>query len=392
MLKEALIVSEDAPEQMTSTTVRDEIVSLLSNSWPVSISGLIWILFPMFCLIAVGHVEEKELAGTGFGMMFCNVTGYSVLLGLSSGLETVASQLFGAGQHRLVGIALQRSFLVSLIGLVPICIFWLLSGLYLPLFVEDSVALVASRYVHLFCIALLPCVAYESFRRYLDAQGLFHPPMYTTPVALLIYIPLCWHLVVTLRLGTEGVVLALCAGYSLCLAFLVAYVLHRRLHAATWGGWSTEAVQGIPEFLRVALPSCGMVCLEWWCFELSTLLSGRLGAAAVAAQSVMINVNVGGYMVGVGFSVAAGARVGNLLGAGRPAAARRAALLAWATCVCVMVLVCALEFAFRRQVAGCLPAAAVLERARRRKESRARACTHAFAHSAHAGVLAFVIG
>ncbi len=258
MLKEPLIESEDAPEQINSTTLQDEIESLLSNSWPVSISGIIWMLFPIFCLIAVGHFEEKELAGTGFGIMFCNVTGYSVLLGLSSGLETVASQLFGAGQRRLVGVALQRSLFVSLIGLVPICIFWLLSGLYLPLFLDEGVAQVSGRYIRIFGVALLPCVAYESFRRYLEAQGLFTPPMYTTPVALLVYIPLCWYLVVTRRMGTEGAVAALCVGYFLCLAFLVAYVLYRRLHAATWCGWTTEALRGVPEFLRVALPSCGM--------------------------------------------------------------------------------------------------------------------------------------
>ena len=258
MLHEQLL-AKDHTAEIEDTTIQGEIALLLSNSWPVSVSEVVGMMFPVFCLIAVGHVGEKELAGTGFGMMFCNLTGHSVLIGLSSGLETVASQLFGAGQHRLVGVALQRSFFVSFLVVIPIIIFWLLAGFYMPLFVEEDVAQVSISYVRLFCITIVPRVTYECLRRYLDAQGLFHLPMHTMSIALLLYAPLCWYLVVALRLGATGAAAALCAGECLSLALLAAYVRRRRLHVATWGGWTPEALRGVPEFLGVALPSCGMV-------------------------------------------------------------------------------------------------------------------------------------
>ena len=45
-------------------------------------------------------------------------------------------------------------------------------------------------------------------------------------------------------------------------------------------------------FLKLAVPGAGMICLEWWCFELMTLLSSSLGTHVVAAQTVMFSTTV----------------------------------------------------------------------------------------------------
>ena len=100
-----------------------------------------------------------------------------------------------------------------------------------------------------------------------------------------------------------------------------------------------------------------MICLEWWCFEVVTLASGQLGTTAVAAQAVLFNTNNIAYRIGHGFAVAVGARVGNLLGASLPAAARRAALLAWGACVVIVSVLSIGLYVLRRQWAGMPPQA-----------------------------------
>jgi MATE family multidrug resistance protein len=347
-----LHICEQEKYEQKDATIIEEVKSLISNSWPVVVSGSIGMYFSMICLIAVGHTGEQELAGTGFGIMFCNMTGNSFMIGIASGLETVASQLYGAGQHRLLGIALQRTMFVTSVLAIPIVLFWLFAGLILPVFVEEDIARISGSFVRISCLGLWPYLINECVKRYLNAQGIFLPAMYSSLAALLIYTPLCWYLVDILGMGSSGAALALSAANALSLALLLAYIRLRALHAGTWGGWSRDALRGAPEYLRIALPSCGMICLEWWCFEIMTLASGRLGTAAVAAQSVMFNTNAVAYMIGLGFAVAVGARVGNLLGAGRPAAARRAALLAWGTCVAMLVGVSVGLYLGRRQWAG----------------------------------------
>lgn len=64
---------------------------------------------------------------------------------------------------------------------------------------------------------------------------------------------------------------------------------------------------------------------EWWAFEIVALAAGRLGTVPLAAQSVIMTADQIINTVPFGLGVAASTRLGNLLGAGRPGDARRAA-------------------------------------------------------------------
>jgi len=343
---------ESASEHSKVQNLLEEIRLLVIDSCPITLSGSITMCFTVVCLVSVGHVAEKELAGAGFGIMFCNVTGFSVLIGLSSGLDTVASQLFGAGQHKHVGIALQRTLFITSIAAIPIFVFWLCSGLYMNWFVDEQVAEISGSIVSIMAIGLYPGFACECVKRYLAAQGMYSPSMYSSLATLFLFTPLCWMLVDRMQLGARGAAYALVFVNFLNLSLLLLYVRLCRLHASTWFGWTSEALRGAREYLRVALPSCGMMCLEWWCFEGVTLISGRLGTTVVAAQSVMFTTTAIVYTVGVGFAIATGVRVGNLLGAGEPARARRAAWLGWGVSVAAAALFVVFLSCFRRQWAG----------------------------------------
>ncbi|TVU32458.1 hypothetical protein EJB05_24189, partial [Eragrostis curvula] len=94
----------------------------------------------------------------------------------------------------------------------------------------------------------------------------------------------------------------------------------------TWTGFSREAFRGIPAFLKLAVPSALMLCLESWAFELLTLLSGLLPNPKLetAVLSICFNTYILVFMVPLGLGFAVSIRVSNELGAGRPQAARLA--------------------------------------------------------------------
>ncbi|KAF2297661.1 hypothetical protein GH714_002014 [Hevea brasiliensis] len=50
------------------------------------------------------------------------------------------------------------------------------------------------------------------------------------------------------------------------------------VHKKTWGGISLECLRGWKSLLNLAIPSCISVCLEWWCFGVSTRVGNELGA------------------------------------------------------------------------------------------------------------------
>lgn len=82
--------------------------------------------------------------------------------------------------------------------------------------------------------------------------------------------------------------------------------------------------------IRLAVPSCLGVCLEWWWYELMTLLAGYLSnpGVALAASAIVIQTTSLMYTLPSALSASISTRVGIELGAGRPDKARLAALLA----------------------------------------------------------------
>jgi MATE family multidrug resistance protein len=88
-------------------------------------------------------------------------------------------------------------------------------------------------------------------------------------------------------------------------------------------------LKGLSEIFRLGLPVALMLALEYWAFAISTLWAGWLGEAELAAHSIALNLASITYMVPLGIGLGASARVGNLIGAGEPRGAQRAAWVAF---------------------------------------------------------------
>ncbi len=57
--------------------------------------------------------------------MLANVTGFSIGLGMSTALDTLCSQAFGAGQFKLVGRQCQRGMVIVTLSFLPVIYLWL---------------------------------------------------------------------------------------------------------------------------------------------------------------------------------------------------------------------------------------------------------------------------
>eukprot|EP00842_Homolaphlyctis_polyrhiza_P006686 jgi/Hompol1/7018/HPOL_000283-RA len=58
--------------------------------------------------------------------MFCNVTGFSLGIGMASAMDTLCSQAYtGSSDKHALGKHLQRGIMVSLMMAVPIACVWL---------------------------------------------------------------------------------------------------------------------------------------------------------------------------------------------------------------------------------------------------------------------------
>ncbi|XP_017559892.1 multidrug and toxin extrusion protein 1 [Pygocentrus nattereri] len=294
-----------------------ETVQLLQLAGPVFISQLMIFLISFVSTVFCGHLGKTELAGVALAIAVINVTGLSIGAGLASACDTLISQTFGSNNLKRVGVILQRGILILLLSCFP-CWAVLINTEPILLAVRQSprVASLSQLYVKIYMPSLPAAFMYQLQARYLQNQGIIWPQVITGAAgnvlnALINYIFL--HL---LHLGVAGSAAANSISQCSLAVFLYVYIRWKGLHKATWDGWSRDCLQEWGAFIRLALPSMLMLCVEWWTYEIGGFLAGLISETELGAQSVIYELATIAYMIPLGFGVAASVRVGNALGAG----------------------------------------------------------------------------
>lgn len=262
-------------------------------------------LLQMISLMFVGHLGELPLSGASMASSFTQVTGFTVLMGIASALETLCGQSYGAKQYGLLCIHMQRAMLVLLIASIPLTIIWANTESILKICgQDDDIAHEAGVYASSMIPSLFAYGFLQALTRFLQAQNIVWPMMISSGITTLLHILVCWLLVVKTSLGIEGAAFANCISYWLNAILLVLYARFSSSCSETWAGFSKEALHNILNFLKLAVPSAVMVCLEMWSFEMMVLLSGLLPNPKLQTSvlSICLNTSLTVWMIPVGLS------------------------------------------------------------------------------------------
>lgn len=261
--------------------------------------------------------------------MTANITCYAPIQGLATSLDTLCAQAYGSGQKKLVGLQLQRmTYLIWLLLLPPIWLLWWHADVLLAALLPDTepqTAQLAGQYLRVLILGTPGYAAFETGKRFVMAQGLFHA---TTLVLLLgapLNLVLNWFLVWRLDLGFLGAGLTIVCVQTLLPGLLLGYVVLVEGREC-WGGLRTaHALRNWGPMLRLALPGLVMLEAQFLAFEVLALVSAQFGGAYLAAQSVIITITTTTFQLPFPLSIAASTRVANLVGAGLVDAARLSA-------------------------------------------------------------------
>nr|XP_042111652.1 multidrug and toxin extrusion protein 1 isoform X1 [Ovis aries] len=343
----ALSPERRAPRCLRLADLRRELGALLFLAGPAFLAQLMVFLIGFVSSVFCGHLGKLELDAVTLAIAVVNVTGVSVGFGLSSACDTLISQTFGSQNKKHVGVILQRGVLVLLLCCLPCWALFLNTQLILLLCRQDpAVSRLTQTYVMIFIPALPATFLYTLQVKYLLNQGIVLPQMVTGVAANLVNALANYLFLYQMHLGVMGSALANTVSQFTLALLLFLYILAKRLHQDTWGGWSWECLQDWGPFFRLAIPSMLMLCIEWWAYEIGSFLSGVLGMVELGAQSIAYELAVIVYMVPTGFSVAASVRVGNALGAGDIEQAKTSSAVAllvtglFAVIFCVLLLGC----------------------------------------------------
>ncbi|KAL9446085.1 hypothetical protein AB3S75_013874 [Citrus x aurantiifolia] len=269
--------------------------------------------------LAAFSVENSVIAGLAFGVM----------LGMGSALETLCGQAFGAGSIRMLGVYMQRSWVILLITSCVLSPLYVWSPPVLMLFGETAEISNAAGKFALWMLPQLFAYALNfPIQKFLQAQRK-----------------------VLLGWGLIGAAITLNLSWWLIVILQLLYIFITKSDGA-WSGFSWLAFADLWAFVKLSLASAVMLCLEFWYLMLLVVITGRLPNALIAVDAISVCMNIQGWdaMIAIGFNAAISVRVSNELGAGNARAAKFSVLVVSITAVtigvCCTILVLATRYNF----------------------------------------------
>jgi MATE family multidrug resistance protein len=338
--------------------IAGELRATMALAAPLAAANLAQMAMGVTNMVMVGRLGGVPLAAAGLGGMFYFTAGI-ILQGMPFAVAPLAAHAIGSGDRRGVGevagaglalaVLLSLPFVAGLVGL---------DRLLRAFGYDAALAAEIGRYLHALAWGAPAFLGFGVLRSLFAALSHARSVMAVLVIGVLSNAVLSWALIFghlgAPALGIVGSGYAsaanqwlMLAGLSLCLPVLPGFRELRLLRAAL------AARRGVmAKILRLGLPIGGFRGIETGLFLATGILMGLLGAASLGAHQLVINCASVSFMVPLGLSQAATVRVAYELGAGRPAAARRAGFVALAIGIGFMAVAMVVLLILPRAIIG----------------------------------------
>ncbi|KAF5746566.1 protein TRANSPARENT TESTA 12-like [Tripterygium wilfordii] len=264
--------------------------------------------------LAAVSIENSVIAGFSFGLM----------LGMGSALETLCGQAYGAGQVDMLGVYMQRSWIILITTALCLSSVYIFAGRILRLIGQTAEISKAAGTLSLYMIPQLFAYAINfPIAKFLQAQSKMMVMSLIAAAALVLHTVFSWLLMLKLHWGLVGAAVVLNASWWFIDLSQFLYIVSGTCGRA-WSGFSIKAFHNLWGFVKLSLASAVMLCLEVWYFFVLILFAGYLKDAEVSVDALSICMNILGWtlMVAIGMNAAISVRVSNELGAGHPRTAK----------------------------------------------------------------------
>ncbi|GMI64964.1 hypothetical protein like AT1G47530 [Hibiscus trionum] len=289
--------------------------------------------------LAAVSVENSVIAGLAFGVM----------LGMGSALETLCGQAYGAGRLRMLGVYMQRSWVILLITACLISPIYIWSPPILKLFGETTeISNAAGKFALWMMPQLFAYAMNFPIQKFLQAQRKVMVMAVISALVLVLHAFFSWLLILKLEWGLIGAAVTLNVSWWLIVIGQLLYIFITKSDGA-WSGFSWLAFVDLFGFVKLSLASAIMLCLEFWYLMVLIVITGLLPNPLIAVDAISICMNINGWdaMIAIGFNAAISVRVSNELGAGNAWLAKFSVLVVSLTSVIIGIVCMIVVFATR---------------------------------------------
>ncbi|CAL0319323.1 unnamed protein product [Lupinus luteus] len=300
-----------------------------------------------------GHLGDVELASISIANTVIVGFNFGLLLGMASALETLCGQAFGAKRYHMLGIYMQRSWIVLFLCCFLLLPFYIFATPFLKFLGQPDDVAEWSGVVAIWLIPLHFSFAFQfPLQRFLQCQLKTVVIAWVSLLALVVNIITSWLFIYVWDFGVIGAAIALDISWWVLVLGLFSYTVCGGC-PLTWSGFSMEAFSGLWEFLKLSAASGVMLCLENWYYRILVLMTGKLENATVAVDALSVCMTINGWemMIPLAFFAGVGVRVSNELGAGNAQGAKFATYVSVVQSSVVGVIFCVIIMIFHDQFA-----------------------------------------
>ncbi|KAL5777291.1 hypothetical protein ACOSP7_010217 [Xanthoceras sorbifolium] len=300
-----------------------------------------------------GHLGDVQLAAISIANNVIVGFNFGLLLGMASALDTLCGQAYGAERLHMLGIYMQRSWIVLFLCCILLLPIYVLATPVLKYLGQpDEVAELSGDVAKWMIPAHFSFAFLFPLQTFLQSQLKNRVIACVFPVGLVVNVLTSWLFVYVLDYGIVGASVAFDISWWFSVLGLFVYSTCGGC-PLTWTGFSTQAFSGLWEFLKLSAASGVMLCLESWYYRILILMTGYLKNATLAVDALSVCMSISGWemMIPLSFLAATGVRVANELGAGNGKAARFATVVAVAESTFIGVVFCLVIIILREKVA-----------------------------------------
>ncbi|MBR9978914.1 MAG: MATE family efflux transporter [Bacteroidetes bacterium] len=322
---------------------------------PVAIGQLGHVMLGVADSIMVGRLGEVPLAAASLGhSIFVLLMVFAV--GICGAITPLTAIADGRDDPDQAGIVFRQGLLVNtVIAVLLVLVAWVLADTLSLMKQPPAVVSEAIPYLRIMGFSFIPMMMFFSLRNFIEGLSFTKPAMVIMLLANLVNVFGNWVLIYGKfglpALGLTG------AGYSslmvelFSVTALLLYVIRSRHFRRFQPLLRYRGINRpvISRLLRLGLPSGMQYLFEAGSFTFSAIMMGWLGATALAAHQIALNLASVTFMVTLGIAHAATIRVGNAFGKGNGIALRRAGFAAVLMGMSLMA-VAALTFIVLRHV------------------------------------------
>ncbi len=319
-------------------SVGADLRAIVMVGWPLILNNLFSIGVNVADTLMVGRLGATQLAALSIGSSLW-IGIFLAGLGVIMALGPTVAQHYGAQRHAEIGHdTRQAAWLALFISAFVILALNNVDPLLLRLGIEPEVVTLAEGYLRAISFGVPGCYLYHVLRQMNEGIGRTVPIMVVMGAALLINVALSYVFIFGAfgapRLGVIGGGLGSGISYWMMAAMIGLYVARTPAYApfALWGRFEPPQWHTLRRLIGLGGPIGLSLMMQAGLFTALALLMGTLGKTYAAAHQITLNYAGLVFMLPLGLAFATATLVGQHVGRGLPARARRIGYTGIALC------------------------------------------------------------